>query len=73
VTLPGSEGVHLRGFDKLKAIKPGQTKTATFQLRTKDLALWSVEKQTWYVPEGSIKLQVGASVTKLHLVSFLIV
>ena len=71
VTFPESEGVWLRGFDKLKQVNPGETRTATFLLRRKDLSLWSTERQLWYTPEGEIELQVGASSTKLYLVRFL--
>ncbi|KAH9932207.1 glycoside hydrolase [Fomitopsis serialis] len=66
-TLPGSPGIWLRGFDKLKAMAPGETRAATFPLRRKDLSLWSTERQLWYIPEGEIQLQVGASSTKLYL------
>ena len=67
-TIPGSEGIWLRGFDKLKLLSPGETRTATFQLRRKDLSLWDTEEQLWYIPDGDIQLQVGASSTKLYLV-----
>ncbi|KZT68357.1 glycoside hydrolase family 3 protein [Daedalea quercina L-15889] len=66
-TFPDSPGIWLRGFDKLKALVPGETRTATFPLRRKDLSLWSTEKQLWYIPEGEIQLQVGASSAKLYL------
>ena len=49
-------------------LAPGETRTATFQLRRKDVSLWSTEKQLWYIPEGTIQLQVGASSMKLPLV-----
>jgi len=68
-TFPDSPGLWLRGFDKLKALSPGETRTATFALRRKDLSLWSTERQLWYIPEGGIQLQVGASSTKLYLTS----
>ena len=67
-TIPGSEGIWLRGFDKLKLLNPGETRTATFQLRRKDLSLWDTEEQLWYIPDADIQLQVGASSTKLYLV-----
>ncbi|EPS94914.1 hypothetical protein FOMPIDRAFT_281622 [Fomitopsis schrenkii] len=67
VTFPESEGVWLRGFDKLKRLNPGETRTAIFPLRRKDLSLWSTERQLWYIPEGEIQLQVGTSSTRLYL------
>ncbi|TFY62536.1 hypothetical protein EVJ58_g3808 [Rhodofomes roseus] len=66
-TFPDSLGIWLRGFDKLKGLAPGETRTVTFSLRRKDLSLWSTERQLWYIPEGDIQLQVGASSTKLYL------
>ncbi|TFY50840.1 hypothetical protein EVJ58_g10868 [Rhodofomes roseus] len=66
-TFPDSPGIWLRGFDKLKTLAPGETRTATFSLRRKDLSLWSTERQLWYIPDGAIQLQVGASSTKLYL------
>ncbi|TFY61579.1 hypothetical protein EVJ58_g4431 [Rhodofomes roseus] len=70
-TFPGSPGIWLRGFDKLKGMAPGETRAASFPLRRKDLSLWSTERQLWYVPEGEIQLQVGASSTKLYLATSL--
>ncbi|KAH9931542.1 glycoside hydrolase [Fomitopsis serialis] len=68
-TFPDSPGIWLRGFDKLKALSPGETRTATFALRRKDLSLWSTERQLWYITEGEIQLQVGASSAKLYMTS----
>ncbi|KAJ7271920.1 putative beta-glucosidase [Mycena haematopus] len=50
----------LRGFDKLD-LAPGQQKTATFELRRKDLSVWDVVHQQWEIPQGTFTLSVGAS------------
>ncbi|KAJ3829611.1 beta-D-xylosidase/beta-D-glucosidase [Lentinula raphanica] len=57
----------LRGFDKVKDIKPGETKTATFDIRRKDVSAWSVVDQHWYVPNGTFTIYVGASSRNLPL------
>jgi beta-glucosidase len=69
VTLPGAPAPYLRGFDKLRALAPGETRTATFALRRKDVSEWDVVRQMWVMPAGEITLAVGASVTKIHVVS----
>ncbi|KAJ7181505.1 putative beta-glucosidase [Mycena crocata] len=50
----------LRGFDKVD-LAPGNIKTATFELRRKDLSVWDVETQQWKIPQGVFKLSVGSS------------
>ncbi|EIM82192.1 uncharacterized protein STEHIDRAFT_124824 [Stereum hirsutum FP-91666 SS1] len=57
----------LRGFTKIKDLTPGSTGLATFELRRKDLSVWSVEKQTWYIPDGEFTISVGASSRDLPL------
>ncbi|KAL7411292.1 glycoside hydrolase superfamily [Mrakia frigida] len=57
---PSQPPLLLRGFEKLH-LKPGQTKTAHFPLRAKDLSVWSVEKQLWEIPEGELVVRVGRS------------
>lgn len=70
VDLPSSAPDHppkqLRGFDKL-SLQPGQTKTATFSLRKKDLSYWDVSSQKWIVPKGQFKLYVAASSRDIKL------
>ncbi|KAG8717017.1 hypothetical protein FRC08_008335 [Ceratobasidium sp. 394] len=56
----------LRGFDKL-CLSSRETKSATFKLRQKDIAVWDVVRQTWTVPKGSFVVQVGSSSHSLHL------
>ncbi|KAG8698817.1 hypothetical protein FRC09_007008, partial [Ceratobasidium sp. 395] len=40
----------LRGFDKL-CLSNGETKSAVFKLRQKDIAVWDVVRQTWTLPK----------------------
>lgn len=35
--------------------------------RKKDLAVWDVEKQVWFVPHGTFTLRAGSSSRDLHL------
>ncbi|KAF8824806.1 hypothetical protein HHX47_DHR7000070 [Lentinula edodes] len=57
----------LRGFDKVKDIKPGASATASFPIRRKDVSAWSTVGQHWYVPNGTFTIFVGASSRNLPL------
>ncbi|KIY46801.1 glycoside hydrolase [Fistulina hepatica ATCC 64428] len=69
VSLPGDDQPvrMLRGFDKVKNIAPGACATATFDVRRKDVSIWSVERGLWYVPSDEITISVGASSRNLPL------
>lgn len=58
----------LRGFDKVKDLAPGDSATATFPIRRKDVSVWNVVEQQWYVPNGTFIVTVGASSRILPLV-----
>lgn len=45
----------LRGFTKL-SLAAGEAKTATFDLRRKDLSIWDTVAQRWVIPEGTFTL-----------------
>ncbi|KOS20478.1 putative beta-glucosidase L [Escovopsis weberi] len=49
----------LRGFAKLH-LASGQTGTATFELRRRDLSYWDAARG-WVLPEGDFEVLVGAS------------
>ncbi|KAF5350817.1 hypothetical protein D9758_010381 [Tetrapyrgos nigripes] len=57
----------LRGFDKVKDLAPGASSTVSFELRLKDLSVWDVVKQRWYVPRGEFTFSVGPSSRVLPL------
>lgn len=50
----------LRGFERL-GLAPGESGTATFTLRRKDLSYWDVKAQEWRVASGKYDINVGAS------------
>ena len=56
----------LRGFAKLP-LDAGESGTATFVLRKRDLAVWDVDGQQWSVPAGSFGVSVGASSRDIRL------
>ena len=56
----------LRGFQKL-SIKPGESVTARFDLREKDLSYWDSTAKKWVLPKGDFKVEVGASSRDLKL------
>ncbi|KAK7462900.1 hypothetical protein VKT23_007479 [Stygiomarasmius scandens] len=69
VSIPGDDQPVrvLRGFIKVKDIAPGESSTASFDLRRKDLSVWDSVKQTWYIPTGEFTVSVGASSRDLPL------
>ncbi|KAF9059549.1 beta-D-xylosidase/beta-D-glucosidase [Rhodocollybia butyracea] len=62
----------LRGFDKVKNVTAGARATASFPVRRKDVSVWSVVDQQWFVPNGTFKISVGSSSRNLPLVSIFI-
>lgn len=70
VTLPDSAPEapprQLRGFAKLP-LAAGESGTATFDLRRRDLSYWDVAAQAWVVPEGEFGVVVGASSRDIRL------
>lgn len=75
VSFPASANSHdnpqpvrsLRGFEKLKNVQPGETRKVSFELRNKDVAVWSTLDQGWVIPEGApLTFSVGSSSRKLH-------
>ncbi|KAG7288336.1 glycoside hydrolase 3 [Staphylotrichum longicolle] len=63
---PSAPPKQLRGFAKLK-LEPGASKTATFNLRRRDLSYWDTGRQQWVVPAGKFAVAVGASSRDLRL------
>ncbi len=57
----------LRGFEKVKNVQPGETRKVSFELRNKDIAVWSTLNQGWKIPENSpLTFSVGSSSRKIH-------
>ncbi|KXT13326.1 hypothetical protein AC579_6024 [Pseudocercospora musae] len=56
----------LRGFERLW-IEPGESKTFTVELTTRDISSWSVVEQDWYVRKTTKKVWVGSSSRNLPL------
>ncbi|SJX64288.1 probable beta-glucosidase [Sporisorium reilianum f. sp. reilianum] len=75
VSFPSSADSHdnpqpvktLRGFEKIKDVQPGETRKVSFELRNKDVAVWSTLHQGWKIPEGGeLTFSVGSSSRKIH-------
>lgn len=63
VSFPAAAGEpirQLRGFNKT-TVQPGESVDVTFNLRRRDLSVWSVEGQEWEVVKGEYTLYIGAS------------
>lgn len=56
----------LKGFSKL-ALKPGESKTASFTLSKDDLAFYDVNIHSWVTEPGEFKVWVGSSSRDLPL------
>jgi beta-glucosidase len=50
----------LRGFKKV-SLKPGGSRTVTFELRKKDVSYWDVGRQEWVLVDGEIKVKIAGS------------
>ncbi|KAK4699050.1 beta-glucosidase, partial [Phenoliferia sp. Uapishka_3] len=57
----------LRGFCK-ETYNAGESKTLTFPLRAKDMAIWMTEAQEWAIPKGEFTFSIGSS-SRNHPVS----
>lgn len=56
----------LRGFEKTN-IQPGESATAKFELRRKDISYWDTASKKWNVPKGTFNVDVGSSSRDLRL------
>ncbi|EQB45408.1 hypothetical protein CGLO_15725 [Colletotrichum gloeosporioides Cg-14] len=50
----------LRGFSKIE-LGAGETREVTFKLSRRDFSYWDTAAQTWRVPAGKFRLEVGFS------------
>jgi beta-glucosidase len=50
----------LKGFSKI-SLEVGETGTAEFELRDRDLSIWDVEVHAWKLIEGEFNIFVGSS------------
>ncbi|KAL0565546.1 hypothetical protein V5O48_016478 [Marasmius crinis-equi] len=56
----------LRGFDDVKLAK-GESKTVKFSLSQKEISIWDTPSQSWKRPDGTFKVEVGASIKDTRL------
>lgn len=57
---PGTPVRVLRGFSKVE-LAPGETRDVAFELGRRDLSFWDSVAQTWRIPAGQFRLDVGFS------------
>ncbi|KAK4627434.1 putative beta-glucosidase M [Fulvia fulva] len=60
VEIPDAPKNQLRGFERVK-LEVAESKTATFQLKRRDLSIWEVVAQEWKLQSGRYPICVGAS------------
>lgn len=56
----------LKGFHKV-FLEAGEEREVTFMLTKRDFAFYYAEKESWYVPDGTYRLKVGASCQDIRL------
>lgn len=56
----------LRAFEKVE-LKPGETKTLTFELKKRAFAYWNTTLHDWHVESGSYGIQIGKSVRDIEI------
>ncbi|KAF3018171.1 hypothetical protein E8E14_010932 [Neopestalotiopsis sp. 37M] len=66
VGIPGAPIKQLRGFEK-PFINASQTATVTFDLTRRDLSIWDVITQKWFLQNGTYDIFVGPSSRNLPL------
>ncbi|OAA56347.1 beta-glucosidase 1 precursor [Niveomyces insectorum RCEF 264] len=64
---PTDPPVVLRGFDRLRAIAPGQTAVFQVALTRRDLSNWDPETQNWVISDSPKTVHVGPSSRQLPL------
>jgi len=55
----------LRGFQRVH-LEPGESRTVSFSLASKDLSFWDVTSHTWRVADGRFDVTVGSSSTDIR-------
>jgi beta-glucosidase len=56
----------LKDFQKVY-LKPGETKTITFELDPHDFEYFSIKENSWQTEAGQYDIQIGSSVEAIHL------
>lgn len=69
-TAPNQPPKKLRGFAKLP-LEPGESGTAVFNIRKRDLAVWDTDGKQWTIPLGLHSVDVGSSSRDIRLVGFI--
>lgn len=57
----------LRGFERLTALQPNETRTFTVDITRRDVSSWSTVEQDWFVRDSTKTVWVGASSRNLPL------
>lgn len=63
----GEPPMVLRGFDEVKDLGVGQSKTVTVSLTLREISIWDVVQQKWTRPAGTFTVSVGASIKDIRL------
>ncbi|KAH8727042.1 beta-glucosidase-like protein [Phaeosphaeriaceae sp. PMI808] len=59
--VPNAPAKQLRGFERVGALQPGESKEVEFVVDRRDLSIWNVVAQKWEIQKGRYAVYVGAS------------
>ena len=51
----------LKGFVRVKDVKPGESRRVSYTLKDEHFSFWDVESATWMVDSGEYKIMIGSS------------
>jgi beta-glucosidase len=57
----------LKGFDKTKLLKAGESETLTFAITSRELASFDSQSTSWVAEAGKYEIKIGASVKDIKL------
>jgi beta-glucosidase len=63
VSRPNQE---LQGFKRV-ALRPGETKTVTLEVKAEQLAYWNVSRHEFVIEKGAVQLMIGSSSADIRL------
>lgn len=58
----------LKGFSRV-SLNPGETKTVTMKLKSRDFAFWDVTTNNWKVEPGAFDVMIGANSRAIKLIN----
>lgn len=67
VRIPNAPERQLRGFEKVSMLRPGESVRVRFPVTRRDLSIWDVGVQQWWLQRGAYGVFVGGSSRDLRV------